>query len=237
MSPAATQVSFLRAMKGAPASILMALLLTGRAHTQRELQLTTGYSDKPVSEGLALLELAGVVRHEERGWVLAVRPEELAPLMANTREPLSTTRNISDPRSTTTTEPLSNIDDKPVVVSTYPDPNETAPHSEPVENSPDSVDNQHSPRSADNQEEVRAWLERAGVGSRSPKMRRLLAAGLSARYVQAHVLEREYRLRWHLVKPGDFRVGLLIRRLEDGDPAPPMRCPVCLEELPCRYGH
>ena len=155
MSPIATQISFLRALKGAPASILMALLLTGRAHTQRELQLTTGYSDKPISEALDLLALADGGRHEEAGWMLAVPPEALIQFSHSDRPPagaeaggaeaeeLSTGRKISDPPgsiTTTTTTPIP-PEGEVVAVSKH----KTSPkrkNSDPaVDNSGEPVDN------------------------------------------------------------------------------------------------
>jgi DNA-binding GntR family transcriptional regulator len=64
------QSALLRRLKGAGASILWILLLSGRRLTAVELERATGYSDKPVRQ--ALRELAGmglVVHHgKRRGW-------------------------------------------------------------------------------------------------------------------------------------------------------------------------
>ncbi|MGB3717907.1 MAG: hypothetical protein WA996_26115, partial [Candidatus Promineifilaceae bacterium] len=64
------QAVFLRALKGAPASIVLALALTGSSLSNRDLELATGYSDKSISRGLALLELKGIAQNNGRsnGW-------------------------------------------------------------------------------------------------------------------------------------------------------------------------
>ena len=66
-------MSFVRLLKGAPGSILWALLFTRRAMTNQELQVWTGYADENVSKGLAFLEgLNWVTGRTSRGpWSLA----------------------------------------------------------------------------------------------------------------------------------------------------------------------
>lgn len=66
------QQDFVRNTKGAGASVILILLLSGRSLTSRELQMATGYSDKPVTDALAWLEPRGYVQfngHYE-GWAL-----------------------------------------------------------------------------------------------------------------------------------------------------------------------
>ena len=69
----AEQVDFVRSLKGASASILITLILMRRNFQNKELELVTGYSDKPIKKGLALLELHGLVRNHGRqyGWALS----------------------------------------------------------------------------------------------------------------------------------------------------------------------
>lgn len=88
---------------------------------------------------------------------------------------------------------------------------------------------------AQNTAEIAYWLKRGGVAPGSPKMRQLLAASPDPQTVKAHVLER---LAWvdGLVEGREsYGVGLLIRRILDGDPPPAMRCESCLR-LPDKLG-
>ena len=57
---------FVRSMKGAPASVLLALLLARRPMTNRELQRWTGYSEESVSMATGLLV--------DIGWISALGP-------------------------------------------------------------------------------------------------------------------------------------------------------------------
>lgn len=63
-------VTFIRSMRGAPAAILLALLFTGRSITNKELQLITGYTDKPVASALGVLQVLGFAQNNGRysGW-------------------------------------------------------------------------------------------------------------------------------------------------------------------------
>jgi hypothetical protein len=79
------------------------------------------------------------------------------------------------------------------------------------------------------------WLERGGIGRKTPKMRELLASDLDLETVKAHVLER---LAWEAGLTGDgppYTPGLLITKLLAGDPPPLMRCEECLA-LPDKLG-
>ncbi len=66
-------MTFIRAIKGAPSSILWALIFTKSAMTGKELASWTGYGDDNITNGLHLLtELGWVVAHSSRGpWSLA----------------------------------------------------------------------------------------------------------------------------------------------------------------------
>jgi hypothetical protein len=55
------QVDLVRNFRGAPASIVLILLLSGRPHTQQELEEATSYSDKPVRRAIQFLACRGVV--------------------------------------------------------------------------------------------------------------------------------------------------------------------------------
>jgi hypothetical protein len=66
-------LSFLRMLKGAPASILLALVFSGRVMTNHELQVWTGYADDNVTKGLDFLVGVGwVAERTRRGpWKIA----------------------------------------------------------------------------------------------------------------------------------------------------------------------
>lgn len=81
-------------------------------------------------------------------------------------------------------------------------------------NGPDS--GKISPYLPDN---IRDLLATAGIGYSSPKMKQLCNQLTDLDYVTAHVLE---------ARATNTPAGLLIRKLLDGDPAPPLRCDVCL---------
>jgi hypothetical protein len=95
--------------------------------------------------------------------------------------------------------------------------------------------NRASPELTPKQKLICAWLIQGGVGAHSPKMEELLRRNLDPRAVKAHVLERLACVQGLVQEKPDYAVGLLIRKLEDGDPAPQLRCEQCLE-LPNRNG-
>lgn len=84
-----------------------------------------------------------------------------------------------------------------------------------------------SPRRSPEARVMAAWLERGGVGRYSPKMDELLARDLDLEVVQAHVLERLACEKGLVSGQPIYTPGLLVRKLEDGDPPPPMRCEKC----------
>lgn len=71
-TPWQEQQDFVRNVKGAGASVLLIMLMSGRSLTNRELQMATGYSDKPVTDALAWLEPRGIVHYisPSDGWAL-----------------------------------------------------------------------------------------------------------------------------------------------------------------------
>lgn len=75
-------VEQLRALKGAPLSIMVALSLVGAAVSNEWLVANTGYSDKPVASALMYLREHGYVVLTTGGWKLA-GPERQMPLGAS----------------------------------------------------------------------------------------------------------------------------------------------------------
>lgn len=76
-------VSMVRALKGAPMSVLMVMMLTQGNVNQEYLTRHTGYSDKPVTDALGLLADYGLVRRIDRyTWALTRGAMQL-PLCAD----------------------------------------------------------------------------------------------------------------------------------------------------------
>ena len=65
-----SQVDLVRNLRGAPASIVLILLLSGRPHSQQELEEATSYSDKPIKRAIHFLACRGVVDKTSGGWSL-----------------------------------------------------------------------------------------------------------------------------------------------------------------------
>jgi hypothetical protein len=73
-----SQVDLVRSFRGAPASIVLVLLLSGRPHTLQELEEATSYSDKPIRRAIRFLACRGVVdKAGARGWSEIFRPPPL----------------------------------------------------------------------------------------------------------------------------------------------------------------
>ena len=203
----------MRGLRGAPASMFLALVLCGHALRNSQLMEMTGYSDKTIAKGLALLELRGLAQNNgyQYGWSLTagVRqlplfPESLLGIRPARVGNSDSTYGISDSLTTTTTTKDSLREKRVVVVSKNGVGNSDSGDVDPVE----------------------TWLIHGGIGRNSTKLRHLIELDMDPEYVKAHVLER-----LAIIEQPDgawFHTGLLIRRLLDGDAAPPMRCPDCL---------
>lgn len=216
----------LRALKGAPTSIILALLVTGRSMTNKELRTWTGYSDKPITDALALLDTEGITQYNGRtyGWSLSAGQMQLPGIhklstgTAKLSTELSTEdrrisdlgrvdRRISDlSRTTTTTTDLEVNRSKVVVV-----------------------------QEGQNTEKLRSLLLSAGIRAKSRGMRELLSARVEVERAAAWVTYWRWWKRERELKPGQpvdgrtyFTAGLLIRVLLDGDEIPG-RCEECLE--------
>jgi hypothetical protein len=65
------QAELVRGLRGAAASVLWALVLSGRVRRQATLVAATGYSDKPVRQALTELARQGLAQRQgSRGWVV-----------------------------------------------------------------------------------------------------------------------------------------------------------------------
>lgn len=201
------QVRFIRSLKGAAASILWVLMLSGRTCTSKELELATNYSDKPVSDGLALLETEGIVQYNGKfnGWSLGpgfyqlplpfrqlVNGVALLDAGANDGGVIGLEdRNISDLLSSSS--------------SSYTDQNLKIKQEEEEEG-----------RDSRNYSEVLGMLVAAGVAPRSSALLNLMKLNLDPVYVKAHIEHR----RTVLEQGNPYPPGWLINKLRCGDPAP-----------------
>lgn len=245
----ARQVAFIHSLKGAPASILIALALTGVSMTNQDLQLITGYTDKPITDGLAMLEIHGLAQHNGRqyGWSLPHGLQlPLFPSALLGRESRSASLGSG---SEAVDNPVDNLDDGPTLDRKNSDlssekfrssggptytraraPGSSSSSSDPLSRTEGEEEEGRRVRkfsdlrdAADNPAIYRLLAE-AGVGRRSKAMRRILALELDVDDVRAFVLDRQAL---------GYPVGHLIRKLLDGDPLPPARCPHCKRPLPC----
>lgn len=61
-------IKLLRMLKGAPISIYMAIIYAKTTVTSNWLEIVTGYSDKPITKGLRLLEEYELIIKNKGGW-------------------------------------------------------------------------------------------------------------------------------------------------------------------------
>jgi hypothetical protein len=69
----ADRVQFFRAIRGAPATVLLLLMIRGAAMTNRDICRFTGYSDKTVTDAMGLLDGLKLTQYNGRtnGWSLS----------------------------------------------------------------------------------------------------------------------------------------------------------------------
>ena len=236
MNASAQQIALLRNLKGAPLSIIWALLMANmyapagsvRALQNRDLETWTGYSDKPVASALGLLHTMGMVaQNGGGGWYLTTAAYQLPlPLWlpdGGGNAPLSEVSRRNSPTLLSSSSSLISMD---------PEEEETEKRARARKDGEfPTEDNGAVDNSVDKREAIRQLLLRGGVGANSRKMGELLNLDMSVRYVEAHVLERLYQARAHQhnSRQPDYPVGWLINRLLCGDPSPQPRCPSCLQ--------
>lgn len=231
MNTWAEQMRFVRSIKGAAASILWILLLSGRACTQRELETATGYTDKPLMTGLALLEAERLIQYNGRrhGWSLSggfyqlpLPFAQLAAGMALLDAPANAEVDAALPgipgRTATPGASVGEIDrnnsDLRGIDRNYSDLRVLSSSSKNIDSF--DVEEEEEATPARKNSELRELLASAGIGWHSPKMRELLALNLDRAYVEAHIAHRAAAIATGETYP----VAWLINKLVCGDPAP-----------------
>lgn len=256
------QQDFVRNIKGAKASILLILLISGRSLTNRQLQESTGYSDKPVTDALAWLEPRGIVQYvgQVDGWTLGAGINRLPFSQTRLAELTGWLLQSGEQESPAAKGGHTLTSDSQLQIESYPQGyppfrGEDRNYSEDRKLSDlggslvvsssylskkELLTTNQEGGADRNFSELADWLERGGVAPGSRKMAFLLALGHSLDYIKAHVLEHLHELAtWERDgngrKPG---TGTLIYRLEHGWPSPLMRCEQCLRtERECRCVH
>lgn len=242
------QVRFVRSLKGPAASILFALMLSGRSCTGQELELATNYTDKSVKDGLALLMAEGLVQYNGKfnGWSLSSGFYQL-PLPF---------QQLSDGAALLVAGIVDGEDGAASLVANGIGNGVAASHDRNFSDhgpflSSSLIDHRKSIREEKEEEEraegrknseVLGLLVAAGASPKSSAVTRVLACNRDLDYVRAHIAERER----HLEQGRHYPVGWLLNKLECGDPAPAAKkgtCPDCgrqMVNLPyegfvCRY--
>lgn len=224
-----------RAIRGAPATILLLLMVRGTSMTGREMALYTGFDNNTITKAKDCLEALGLLQYNGRlhGWSLRAGSQLLLPFTHLLQEsypqpvdkeignsPMIGEFPISALTTTTTIDPL----------ALESGSSSSSSKSSPIDRKISDLfihsnGNGHSlPTLPPADPRVATWLRRAGVGEKSQKWSELMAAGLDWRTVRAHALER-------LAQPNRIWVGLFIKRLLEGDPPPAPRCPRCYSPL------
>ena len=183
-------VNHIRSLKGAPITVLCVMLLAGQPVTQEYCERHSGYTDKPVSQALHLLEELGYVSHNGRyAWQIISEATQLLMTLPEIPPQAETSRNNSDSMGTATTT----IVESSIMRSI---------------NAAEAAKNDESEifRLAKNVSALRK------VGVYGAKAREIAALPhVTPRYIKAHAAYAELR---------KDAPGLMIRRMLDGDPAP-----------------
>lgn len=247
MPPETQQLQLFRAIRGAPATILLLLVVRGASMRNDEICQFTGYSDKPVTNAITVLEQIGFLQYNGRqhGWSLKTGCQLPLPLIHSLAEPVDNLIGeipiyqqqigetpiyapqignipICVPTTTTTIDPLDSLESQGS--SRSKNGHLDRRNSDLAQTDRNFSDLDHSSHDSEESDAIAYWIRRAGVGTASRKYRELLSADLDLNTVRAHALER-------LAKPSLVTTGLFITRLLQGDPPPDPRCERCFKPL------
>lgn len=191
-------VDSIRALKGAPLAVLCVLLLARQPVTQEFCERHTGYTDKPVSQALRLLEELGYITQNGRiSWQIAGDTAQLPFILPNGDSP------TPDPAPAA----AQIVTNKIISSRKYSDSKQLTAAT--------AIGRTNIKRSeaADESELFRlnlAKLHQAGImGKKAAQLAAL--EQITPAYITAHKAYADHR--------GDS-IGLLICRLQDGDPPP-----------------
>ncbi len=238
------QLLFFRTLNGPAAQILIVMILSGSNLMSRDLEHATGLSDKTVAKGLRTLKDLQMIQYHGRsvGWSLdsGIRQLELFPtaLLGWEQTQAAALQGLPAEKLSTPVDKLTGEfpDSYGGETGEFPTSSSRTSHvrvrarfaTAAAKDSPTQIDAAANQQTAETgnfpdnarailrSKRIKAMLIDAGVGARSKKMSELLAMGLDPEYVKAHV---DYRKKI-LASGRKYRVGLLIKRLLDEDPAP-----------------
>jgi hypothetical protein len=183
-------VNHIRPLKSAPLSVLCVLLLAGQPVTQEFCERHSGYTDKPVSQALHLLEELGYISHNERyAWQITPGAAQLPITLPEIPAQAEASRNNSDSVCAATTAIVETSAKRSI-------------------NAAEAAKNDESENLRLNKN--MNTLRKVGVyGAKAQEIAAL--PHVTPRYIKAHAAYAEHR---------KDTPGLLIRRMLDGDPAP-----------------
>lgn len=214
-----TLFRFMAGIKGASASILLALLLADRPLTRDELELITGYSGLTVGRGLDVLQARQLVSGDGVQGFRAT-PAELhdspsSGVQGFRAMPAELQDSPSSDSRLSTHSPPDELINKFFLLSSSSSPQEA------TLSLPEGEEEEEEER-----QKILHLLAQSGISPKSRKGQEILAAGLSVEFVAAHVAAREAML----ARAEPYPASWLITKLLDGDPAPtptPCRCGRC----------
>ncbi|NJN53681.1 MAG: hypothetical protein HC804_02345 [Anaerolineae bacterium] len=226
MNTWAQQVDFVRAMPGAASKIMFILFLSGRTLTGKELQFACDMAEATTDKGLAWLEFKGLIQNNGKfnGWSLTAAAYQLplpfAQLETRHQNALPALHGAATSPKDGNGKSSGNGENpkKRGFLSSS-----SSLISDPEKEKEEEEETRENPKiygflDDDGQTAVRQMLIDAGIGTRSRKLRELLAADLAPEFVAAHI---------HIWRRRHEPVSYLITRLQDGDEPPVCSCPEC----------
>lgn len=244
-------LSKLANLKGAPLSIIVAMLIARRPLMARQLKTYTGFANGAITAGLKALEdLQAVVNLGRPGWMLAPNWQQLslplhfAEVNHDFRDHAEVNHENRDLPIDLSSGSSSNLRKTDPPTNHHGDgddhdfrdlPEQSANYGEITpskKTAPEITARSGGPEIT----AVAYWLNRAGIEAASYHWEKILAMGHKPEYVKSHVLEL---LAGQDGLPGaeEIKTGALIYRLEHNWKSPVMRCEECLKrERECRCG-
>lgn len=246
----------MRAYKGAPLSVIIALLIYNCSMTKADLSRTTGYSERKLDGTLLFLEGEGLVQNNGymNGWSLTDGIKQLPLFHRDLLEDfVTTTVNNSQLPLIPSAEESAKFADSQPNTKQFPqnlrkvsaDSADFLTRARVTTTSNTSQANHTNQKASSSnkslksaifalsrqQPEIYELLLEGGIGAETPKMLELLQLHLDVDCVEPHVLQFLFEQKRD---NGRHSPGMLIYRLIQGDPPPPLRCRKHLEVLePC----